>query len=79
MLSRDNLGLVSMCDTLLTPTTDLITLSDDLLIRRDMDAPHPGNNRLTLTEKGKTRNEDALYFFSISDRLSCYDSMLQKP
>lgn len=63
MLSRDNLGLVSMCDTLLTPTTDLIMLSDDLLIRRDMDAPHPGNNRLTLTEKGKTRNEAALYFF----------------
>ena len=63
MLSRESLGLVSMCDTLLTHTTDLIMLSNDLLIRRAMAAPHQGNNRLTLTEKGKTRNEDALYFY----------------
>lgn len=62
-LTRDSLGLVSMCDALLTHTTDLLMLSDDLLIQRDLAAPHPGNNRLTLTEKGKTRNEDALYFF----------------
>lgn len=63
MLSRHSLGLVSICDTLLTHTTDLIMLSDDLLIQRDMGAPHPGNNRLTVTEKRKTRNEDALCFF----------------
>lgn len=79
MLSRDSLGLISMCDTLVTHTTDLITLSDDLLIQRDMDAPHPGNSRLTLSEKGKTRNEDALYFFNLSERLPGYNSMLEKP